>query len=336
MNCGTQNFTKIRDNIPVLRYFESKGWRFPFSNWSYRGEREDYEVADEEHMCELCGNTGLRYHFAIDDFEKNKLWVGSACIRRFNVAVYDENNNQFIGEDALKVLEQHILHDQLKKIRDESVECLRNLFRATRGEDRIFVEKIGLYHASCNFQKRFIILSPNKMLKMFNLLNSCSIKYTPSWFKLSCNKKEEQIEFSLLKDEDKKKLRQFMNDRQENFFWGNSAKIFEKTELASFLLNQRKNSILECLENLINSNHSQKNINFVGGIKEKYGRKRKDKDAVVLTPRQMLYMVDLLDKSDIYYENEWFRLRKESYDLKQLEEMSDSQKSRITKFSFNE
>ena len=308
MNKNNHPVTNIRDNIPVIPYFKSKGLEFPFLTWSYTGELIDYEEPYE--TCELCGKHGLRYHFVIHDFEGNKLWVGSECINRFGVPVYDEDNNQFFGKDGKKILNRQINRKQLTKIRNKSLCCLRELYKAVHEkEDKLFIKDIGICHKGRHIKKHNIVLKPDEMLKMLNLLKIFNIEYTSSWFKVSCNKKEEQIEFSLLKEDDKKKLRQFASKKQVSKFFGSNPKVFKECEIDAFLLNRRKTSILKCLEDLANSCYNKKNKGFVEDIREKYKKKRKDKEVVILTRPQMRYMVGLLNKFSVCYKDEWFKLR---------------------------
>ena len=303
-----KNATNIRDNIPIIPYFKSKGLRFYFSNWSYTDKCEEYEEPDA--MCELCGMQGLRYHFFIYDFEGNELRVGSECIKRFGVPVCDEDNNQFFGKEAQKILHRQINRKQLTKIRNKSLCCLRELYKAVHEkEDKLFIKDIGICHKGRHIEKHNIVLKPDEMLKMFNLLEIFNIEYTSSWFKVSCNKKEEQIEFSLLKEDDKKKLRQFASKKQVSKFFGSNPKVFKECEIDAFLLNRRKTSILKCLEDLANSCYNKKNKGFVEDIREKYKKKRKDKEVVILTRPQMRYMVGLLNKFSVCYKDEWFKLR---------------------------
>ena len=56
------------------------------TEWEATGLVVDHEAPDE--VCKLCDNTGLRYHFKIENSHTgNTLMVGSQCILRFNVKV---------------------------------------------------------------------------------------------------------------------------------------------------------------------------------------------------------------------------------------------------------
>ncbi|MBF4370923.1 hypothetical protein EAY04_23330, partial [Vibrio anguillarum] len=74
--------------------------------WYFTERTEDHEVATES--CGLCDQEQLRYHFEIENKNTRKrLWVGSSCILRFNVAVF-ENGLVLDKKSAEKKLNKHI------------------------------------------------------------------------------------------------------------------------------------------------------------------------------------------------------------------------------------
>ncbi|SFN51774.1 hypothetical protein SAMN05421738_1144 [Algoriella xinjiangensis] len=56
--------------------------------WTFSGNIYDHKVAEE--ICELCENENLRYHFEIYNGLGNRLLVGSSCINRFDITVFDK------------------------------------------------------------------------------------------------------------------------------------------------------------------------------------------------------------------------------------------------------
>lgn len=59
-----------------------------FKEWYFTENVEDYVVASED--CELCNHEELRYHFEIKNRHTNHcLWVGSSCILKFQVQVFE-------------------------------------------------------------------------------------------------------------------------------------------------------------------------------------------------------------------------------------------------------
>jgi hypothetical protein len=60
-----------------------------FREWFFTEQVIDHEQPAE--TCELCGQEELRYHFEIENrFSHKTLWVGSHCILKFRVAVYED------------------------------------------------------------------------------------------------------------------------------------------------------------------------------------------------------------------------------------------------------
>jgi hypothetical protein len=57
--------------------------------WAYTGRSTDYGQPEE--TCQLCDHEDLRYHFEIDNrLTHHRLWVGSKCIQRFEIAGFDQ------------------------------------------------------------------------------------------------------------------------------------------------------------------------------------------------------------------------------------------------------
>ena len=70
-----------------------------FKEWIFTGETEDHEHAIEE--CQLCNQEQLRYHFKIANrYTHKNLWIGSQCILKFKVAVFEDD--QLLGENETK------------------------------------------------------------------------------------------------------------------------------------------------------------------------------------------------------------------------------------------
>ncbi len=78
---------RVRDNILPL----SVGATLPeaFEEWSFTDRTVDHEDAIE--TCQLCDQEELRYHFEIKNALTHKsLWVGSQCILKFNLSVFEQ------------------------------------------------------------------------------------------------------------------------------------------------------------------------------------------------------------------------------------------------------
>ena len=83
-----QYLQRVADNILPL----SVAGTLPeaFKEWYFTGRTEDHEQAIED--CQLCNQEQLRYHFEIENqHTHHHLWVGSQCILKFKVAVYEDD-----------------------------------------------------------------------------------------------------------------------------------------------------------------------------------------------------------------------------------------------------
>ena len=77
---------RVRDNVLVLSL--SSDVRSALNEWDFTDEVVDH--CKPIQACELCDTQGLRYHFEIANRNtQESLWVGSTCILRFDLGVYE-------------------------------------------------------------------------------------------------------------------------------------------------------------------------------------------------------------------------------------------------------
>src|SRR5271156_6351447 len=77
---------KVREN--VLPFSVGNSLPQVFTEWFFTEQVLDYEQRNE--TCQLCNQEELRYHFQIKNrYTHHILWVGSQCILKFNVPVYE-------------------------------------------------------------------------------------------------------------------------------------------------------------------------------------------------------------------------------------------------------
>lgn len=160
--------TRVRDSI--LRLSVSKLLPDAFDEWHFTGNCVDHEVADE--VCELCGQEGLRYHFEIrNDQTKQKLDVGSHCILKFDLAVYEDTRRLTVVEAKKK------LQELTRKMRLES--CMRALQTlAAKESNQILAGALDYY-------RKHEKLSPKLAFVVFWKLEQHTIDHDPSFFRVS-------------------------------------------------------------------------------------------------------------------------------------------------------
>ncbi|WP_238084532.1 hypothetical protein [Pseudescherichia vulneris] len=176
---------RVAENILPLSL--AKTLSDAFKEWYFTENIEDHETAEED--CELCDQEQLRYHFEIKNRHTNhRLWVGSSCILKFQVQVFD-NGALLDAKDSAKKLE-----NLKKKMRLES--CIKALRILAASENN------DILSSALDFYLKNKYLTPRFAFVVFWRLNNNKIDYSPSFFKVS-----------LKKDKYKKDLAQMPLDR---------------------------------------------------------------------------------------------------------------------------
>ena len=185
---------KAKENILPLSK-EQSGMDTALAEWYYTGKVSDHIVPSR--TCQLCENTGLRYHFEIKNKEtKNILLVGSSCILLFGIAVYGDSGKLLKGKEKEKKLT-----DKIREIQTEAaLEDLRQLWMA----DMKLRDIIDTYIESFEERKGF---SPKQLLFLYKQMKKNKISYEPSYYKVA-----------LRSDKDKDKLLE-MSSQDLELIW---------------------------------------------------------------------------------------------------------------------
>jgi hypothetical protein len=162
---------RVRENILPL----SVGSTLPgaFEEWSFTENTVDHEQPVE--TCQLCDQEELRYHFEIRNALTHKcLWVGSQCILKFNLSVF-ENGRRLSAGDSQKKLDR-----LMQQMRLES--CIRALERLASSENNeILANALGYYRTNKH-------LTPKYAFVVLWRLRQNQIDHSPSFFKVSLKK----------------------------------------------------------------------------------------------------------------------------------------------------
>lgn len=146
-----------------------------FNEWRFTGAVTDHEIAEE--TCELCEQENVRYHFTIDNqYNQNSLEVGSHCILKFDVAVYDDYGRLLSGDDPRKHLDK-----LTKKMQLES--CLRALEKLASVEENPILTSALIYYRK---NKK---LTPKFAFVVFWRLQENGVDFHPSFFSITLAKK---------------------------------------------------------------------------------------------------------------------------------------------------
>ena len=144
-----------------------------FKEWFFSDKIYDHEKAEE--MCELCNQENVRYHFQIvNQHTKKTLWVGSSCILRFNLAVYDQG--KILDEKNAKKK----LNTLVTKMQMES--CIKALEVLAKSENNDILKNALLFY------KKYKNLTPKLAFVVFWKLKEKNIDHHPSFFKINLKK----------------------------------------------------------------------------------------------------------------------------------------------------
>lgn len=158
-----------------------------FSHWQFRHRFKDHgkPVA----VCDLCGNTGLRYHYLVARADTGEaLWVGSECILHFDVhsrqvqahkhgAVRRDGsqNDEQIQEKTLGIIQQ------LQKV----------YMRASKSEKRRIRWVVGKFQHRGGF-------CPADLAWLFQVMAICGVRVEPSLYPLTLRTLQDKEEMKQL------------------------------------------------------------------------------------------------------------------------------------------
>lgn len=164
---------RVRDNILPL----SVGRTLPeaFEEWSFTERTVDHEQPTETR--ELCDQEELRYHFEIQNALTHKcLWVGSQCILKFNLSVFEEGR-KLSAADSKKKLDR-----LMQQMRLES--CIKSLQKLANSENNAILENALAYYQKNKY------LTPKYAFVVLWRLQAQRIDHSPSFFKINLKKEK--------------------------------------------------------------------------------------------------------------------------------------------------
>ncbi|MCP4425956.1 MAG: hypothetical protein GY803_15795 [Chloroflexi bacterium] len=176
--------------------------------WDFTGDVKDYGRPCKQ--CEICGNDGLRYHFEIRNAKTGgRMSVGSSCITRFDIAVYDENGQAIPQKEKQTFLKKKI--DE--RARENILETLRRLWRAEAPLRRQMIESYA-----ANF-KKYHRFSPKEILFLFKAMEANQISFNPRSFKVALSSFENRLEYTNLSPDEQRVVQQAMSQAEIDSFY---------------------------------------------------------------------------------------------------------------------
>jgi len=161
---------RVRDNILPL----SRSNRLPdaFEEWRFTEHTLDHEEPIE--VCGLCDKTELRYHFEIENrFTGEELMVGSHCILRFNVPVYDGDQLLDASNSRKK------LNQLMRKMHEEA--CISALEKMLEREDN------SILRGALSYFKEHRYLTPKYAFVVLWRLAENGVHFNPRFFNIRLN-----------------------------------------------------------------------------------------------------------------------------------------------------
>ncbi|MGL4448710.1 MAG: hypothetical protein ACRCUZ_13505 [Shewanella sp.] len=157
----------VRDSIIPLSV--SNCLPAAFDEWAFLGNVRDF--GRRAAICQLCGQESLRYRFEIENsITRAKLWVGSSCILKFGVPIF-EGARKLSEIEARKKLASLTQNMQ----QDSCISALETI--ASKEESKILSSALDYY-------RRNGCLTPKFAFVVLWRLNKANIDYIPSFFKV--------------------------------------------------------------------------------------------------------------------------------------------------------
>lgn len=143
--------------------------------WAFSGEVIDHFFSNK--VCQLCESETLRYHFEIKNKSgnNNELLVGSSCIKKFDITVFDENGKEIFGSQKSSFLQKKI--EQKKQ--ELMLEQIRALWKVANPEEKETIEYYVYEH------KNKTGFSPDDLYDLFSLMGKYHNEFTKVLFKVS-------------------------------------------------------------------------------------------------------------------------------------------------------
>jgi hypothetical protein len=144
-----------------------------FEEWSFTERTVDYEESIE--TCQLCDHEELRYHFEIrNSLTQKTLWIGSQCILKFNLSVFEQGRRLSPAESKKKL--QRLTEQMRLQF------CIKALEKLAESEDNDILDNALVYY------KKNKYLTPKYAFVVLWRLRERKIDHSPTFFKVNLRK----------------------------------------------------------------------------------------------------------------------------------------------------
>ena len=185
---------------------EQSDFEIALREWSHKGILVDHLFPIE--TCQLCEHANLRYHFEIVNREtKSILQVGSSCIEKFRIRVYDDEGNELEGQARGKQLREEI-NAKKQELMMEPLGQLWKISKRTR-------EKVAKYIQAYEKRGGF---SPQELLYLFTEMNENGIDYAPHLYKVTLRAKKDREYLRHISEPDRELIWSSLSTAQKKGF----------------------------------------------------------------------------------------------------------------------
>ncbi|MCP4605355.1 MAG: hypothetical protein GY847_33350 [Proteobacteria bacterium] len=182
-------FETSRTNLLPLSQ-EQDDFQVALKEWEHTGKITDH-VAPVQ-ICQLCEHPKLRYHFEIlNRHTRACLQVGSSCIEKFDITVYDDKGQELYGKTKSKQLREEIKEKQ----REMMLEPLRELWQAAQRERDTISAHVKKFKRRGGF-------SPMGLYHLFGLMKEHKIAYTPPIYRVVLRSNQDKGELLAMSQEE--------------------------------------------------------------------------------------------------------------------------------------
>lgn len=182
--------------------------------WSFTGEIKYHEQATE--ICEVCEHENLKYHFEIMNDLQNHLWVGSKCIEKFDIVVFDENRKEITTKKELYLQNQarkkHILNVLFDLSFSETNDYIKNYPKS-------YLDKFCIRHYDTH--KEF---NPKILNYLFLRLDEEGIFYNKKAFKIKIKSNDSKNKLLKLSELQFDRIKKALTTNQCRYYIENKRK----------------------------------------------------------------------------------------------------------------
>ncbi|RZT96005.1 hypothetical protein EV201_0634 [Ancylomarina subtilis] len=146
----------VKFGANLLERSEEQGnYSIAKKEWSVTGIIIDYftDFDNNEDLmgrCELCGKESLRWHYEIENTKNgDRMYVGSKCIKQFDIPYYDEQGCELSGDEKDKRLAALLANKKRNIENDEVIHNLRGLYRKDK-KYREYIKSAAEYYKAKN------------------------------------------------------------------------------------------------------------------------------------------------------------------------------------------